>query len=605
MRSLLSRLKAYWRARATRHAAGRPETVRRESISTTARVALACAILAMPFALYMLVTEAMLLPFVVVTMVMAAGVIAVTLCQRGQFERAAAAAVYAMLMVGAVLTIGDPAIADFGLALALLAPVHASLLARSPVKKRSWAIMVAVVSLAMLSNLGLLVWPEPMRVEYGIAGALVFGLAGLLVAYAATRLSSVFEVYEKGQLNAYRHLVEHVQDAVMRFSDAGVVLYTSRSSERLFGCRRFELAGSGLLDRIHVLDRPAYLTAFSAANVDGRAQRVEIRMRRDEPSAMAPKFVWVEASLSPVEDPDLPGSRNEVVVLFRDVTERRDHENQMKRARKEAEEASSAKSRFLATIGHELRTPLNAIVGFSDMMTSGIAGELAPQQKEYARLIHQSGSHLLEVVQMLLDMSRLEAGRFEIVTDTFAPEAVVEPCLKMVDAMAREKHVRLMTDIPRALPMLVADERACRQVLINLLSNAIKFSHEHSVVTVGVRRQGNSLAISVTDRGIGMAEDAVRRLGEPFFQAQDGLSRRYEGTGLGLSIVKGLVELHDGSMHVASMPGEGTVVTVLLPINGPETKTGETGEVTPLHRESVPDTQPAAKEWPDERKRAL
>jgi two-component system, cell cycle sensor histidine kinase DivJ len=205
-------------------------------------------------------------------------------------------------------------------------------------------------------------------------------------------------------------------------------------------------------------------------------------------------------------------------------------------------------------------------------------------------------------------MSRLEAGKFELVTDSFAPEGTVEPCLKMIDPLARLKHVRLMTDIPRPLPMLVADERACRQILINLLSNAVKFSHEHSVVTLGMRRQANHIAISVTDHGIGMGEDAVRRVGEPFFQAQDGLARRYEGTGLGLSIVKGLVELHDGSLNVASVPGEGTVVTVLLPINGPETKLGETAAVTPLRRDSIPAPQPASQnssEWPDERKRAL
>lgn len=573
-----------------------------------ARVVLITTMISMPMALFGLATQAMLLPFVLVTIGMASGVLGLALCQRGQFEGAAAVQAYATGATGLVLAVADPVIADFGLAIAVLAPVQAALLARAPVTKGSWALVVVVVALAMLSNLGLLNWPEAMRPDFVMAAAVAFAMTAALVAYSASRLSSVFEVYEKGQINAYRHLIEHVQDAVMRFSSAGIVLFTSRSAEKLFGCRRFELTGEGLLERIHVLDRPNYLTAFSAANIDGRAQRVEIRMRRDAPGLTAPSFVWVEASLSPVVDADARDERNEVVVLFRDVTVRRDHENQLNRAKKHAEEASNAKSRFLATIGHELRTPLNAIVGFSELMSAGIAGELAPQQREYANLIHQSGSHLLEVVQMLLDMSRLEAGKFELATDAFAPEAVIEPCLKMIDPLARLKHVRLVADIPRPLPMLVADERACRQILINLLSNAVKFSHEHSVVTVGMRRQANHIAISVADHGIGMGEDAVRRVGEPFFQVQDGLARRYEGTGLGLSIVKGLVELHDGSINVASVPGEGTVVTVLLPINGPETKLGETAAVTPLRRDSLPAPQPASQhssEWPDERKRAL
>ena len=290
-------------------------------------------------------------------------------------------------------------------------------------------------------------------------------------------------------------------------------------------------------------------------------------------------------------------------MLLRDVTERHDYMHELQRARKLAEEASSAKSRFLATIGHELRTPLNAIVGFSEMMTSGVVGELSPQHKEYATLIQQSGHHLIDVVKMLLDMSRLEAGKFELTTEPIAPESLVEPCLKMVDAMARDKSVRLMTDIPRSLPMLIADERACRQILINLLSNAVKFSNEHSVVTLAMKRQGRHLAISVADHGIGMGEESVSRIGEPFFQAQDGLARRYEGTGLGLSIVKGLVELHDGTLHASSSPGEGTVMTVLLPINGPETKVEETAAVTPLHRDPVQQQMPTT--WHDERKRAL
>ena len=237
------------------------------------------------------------------------------------------------------------------------------------------------------------------------------------------------------------------------------------------------------------------------------------------------------------------------------------------------------------------------------MMTSGVTGEMAPAHREYAELIHKSGLHLIEVVNMLLDVSRIEAGRFELQTETFSPETLIEPCLQIVDPLARDKGVRLMTDLPRSLPQIVADERACRQILINLLSNAVKFSHEHSVVTLAMRRQGSHLNISVTDLGVGMDEGTLKRIGEPFFQAHSGLARGYEGTGLGLSIVKGLVELHDGTLHANANPGEGTVMTGLLPINGPATKPEETGAVTPLHRESAQQHMP---EWQDDgRKRAL
>src|SRR5690606_1387207 len=151
-------------------------------------------------------------------------------------------------------------------------------------------------------------------------------------------------------------------------------LLASRSSERLFGCRRYELSGGGLAARLHVLDRPAYLSAFADANLGGRSRVIEARMRQDDPraSTSVPRFIWVEISLSPVRDPEPVGERREVVALLRDITSRKDSETAMAEARRAAEEASAAKSRFLATIGHELRTPLNAVVGFSEMMTSDI-----------------------------------------------------------------------------------------------------------------------------------------------------------------------------------------------------------------------------------------
>jgi len=583
---------------------GRPEALRRKTIAANARVILIVSMLSTPVAIFMLIHGA-LMPFVVSVIGLCAGFMTLELQRRGQFERAAFGQVYATLTVGLVLTIVDPQVVDFGLAVALLAPVQASLMTRTPAKKRAWVLLLAVVAIGCLAAIGAVNWPEPNRPEYPLIAALAFVVTALMVAYTAGRLNTAFAVYERGQVNAYRHLVENVQDAVMRFASDGTVLFTSKSAEKLFGCHRYELSGPGLIDRIHVLDRPAYMTAFSEANHDGKSRAVEVRMRRDdvaEPSRI-PQFIWIEVSLTPVVDTEVREPRHEVVALLRDVTERHAHELEMREARRAAEDASSAKSRFLATIGHELRTPLNAIVGFSEMMTSGVVGELSPAHREYADIIHQSGHHLLDVVKMLLDMSRLEAGKFELTCEPFEPDNLVEPCFKMVEAMAREREIQLIADLPRLLPQLVADERACRQIIINLLSNAIKFSNEKGVVTLSMKRQGSLLNISVADRGIGMDREAVTRIGEPFVQAQDGLARRYEGTGLGLSIVKGLVDLHEGSLRAMSSPGEGTTITVLLPLNGPATKTAETGAVTPLVREPATVTQ--MPQWQDEKRRAL
>lgn len=581
----------------------RPELLRRQTLAIIAWIVIAASAVGAPMAIWFAL-HAQLLPLILVMIGLTTGLLTLALHRQGQFERAAAGQVYATFLVGLLLTSADPAIVDFGLATALLGPVHASLLNRSPVKKRAWAILVAVVVIGALGAAGILAWPEPFYPAYGTVAAVAFILTAAIVSFSAHRLNSAFEVYERGQVNAYRHLIENVQDAVMRFGTDGGVLFTSKSAEKLFGCHRYELSGQGLVERVHILDRPNFMTAFAEANQDGKARTIEVRMRRDDPLAPAqvPHYFWLEIALSPVFESARPKSRNEVVALLRDITKRRDYEQEMREARLAAEDASNAKSRFLATIGHELRTPLNAIVGFSEMMSSGVTGEMSPTHREYAGIIQQSGHHLLDVVNMLLDMSRLEAGKFELQAESIEPAALIEPCFKMVDALARQRRVRLMTDLPRLLPSLVADERSCRQILINLLTNAIKFSHENGAVVVAMKRQGAYLNLSVTDHGVGMQDDAVRRIGEPFFQANGGLSRRYEGTGLGLSIVKGLVELHQGTLSATSGPGAGTVVTVLLPLNGPATKKEESAEVTPLYPEPAPQQLP---QWQDDRRKAL
>jgi two-component system, cell cycle sensor histidine kinase DivJ len=580
----------------------RPEMLRRKTLANNSRIAIVLSALMMPLAVYWLVTGA-ILPIVLAAIGLGSGMVTLALHQRQLFEKAAAGQVYTMLALGLLLTLADDRLGDAGLAIALMAPVLASLLGRQALRQQSWIMLAAVIALGGIA--AVFAVPAIAMDAYILIAteAITFvGCVGVVI-HTANRINAAYEVYDKAQVNAYRHLIEHVQDAVIRFSSDGEVLLASQSSEKLFGCRRYELSGSGLGERLHVLDRPLYLTAFADANQGGKSRIIEVRMRQDDPRAMTsvPRFIWVEISLSPVIDAETAGLRHEVVALLRDITDRKDNEVAMAEARRVAEEASSAKSRFLATIGHELRTPLNAVVGFSEMMTSGIGGDLSPTHREYAGLIHQSGKHLLEVVRMLLDMSKIEAGKFEVQTEPFLVQDLIEPCFKLVEAMARERDVHLVADIGKALPMLVADERACRQILLNLLSNAIKFSHPGGTVTVTLKRQGQSINLSVGDRGVGMAPESLKRIGEPFFQAQDGLARRYEGTGLGLSIVKGLVDLHDGTLRAMSEIGAGTTMTVLLPINGPAIKTDETAIVTPIRRE--PAAAPISP-WQDEKRKA-
>ncbi|MGN6463563.1 MAG: sensor histidine kinase, partial [Pseudolabrys sp.] len=227
----------------------------------------------------------------------------------------------------------------------------------------------------------------------------------------------------------------------------------------------------------------------------------------------------------------------------------------------------------------ELRTPLNAIIGFSDMLMK--ADELrldAAQCDDYARLINESGTHLLAVVNGILDMSKMESGNFEIVPESFSPGLVIAGCCDILSLKAREAGVELKTRLPATLPDIIADKRAINQVLINLISNAIKFSNRDGRIVVSALHERRHIVIAVEDGGIGISNDDLPRLGEVFFQAKTSYDRRHAGSGLGLSIVKGLVELHGGDIAIRSKVGEGTCVTVRLPLDCEAHRSG----VTPI-----------------------
>jgi cell cycle sensor histidine kinase DivJ len=506
-------------------------------------------------------------PFVATTVVSGLVALAGALLLRGDLEPTVVVHSVALGSIGAIFAAGDPALIDLGLALGLMAALYAQVLAKGRYRSLAWSIP-GLVLLAGAFGAGAVsvALPSSLHTFTFIALAVFAAIA----AVTATRLEIISAESPVSQIRAFAVLAENILGAVVRYGADGGPVFISRSAGNLLGCRTFELDGAGLFERVHVMDRPAYRKAISDASNGIRASTIELRLRRDdvEPGAGA-RYIWVEFAFAPLEDSGPDISSSDVLAVLRDVSARKDAERQVEAARRQAEDASEAKSRFLATIGHELRTPLNAIVGFSDMMSEGIGGTLSPTHTEYAGHISRSGHHLLDVVSMLLDMSKIEAGKFEVHAELFAPHALVEPCMQMVENLARDRAVTIEAAVPEKLPQIMGDERACRQILINLLSNAVKFSHDGGNVTLAMRRQGKMLAISVSDSGIGMCPETVERIGEPFLQAQDGLSRRYEGTGLGLSIVKGLVSLHGGRLDVVSEPGLGTTISVLLPLEGP------------------------------------
>jgi two-component system cell cycle sensor histidine kinase PleC len=234
-----------------------------------------------------------------------------------------------------------------------------------------------------------------------------------------------------------------------------------------------------------------------------------------------------------------------------------------------AEDANQAKSKFLANMSHELRTPLNAIIGFSEIMEKGMFGELgAPKYKEYCRDIHQSGQYLLDVINDVLDMSKIEAGRFKLEPQAVDLNQILADAMRVVSTTGEEKSLSLSARIAPGI-QLRADRRAIKQIALNLLSNAVKFTPNGGRVTVRGRSKGGCVLFAISDTGIGIPKEALKKLGRPFEQVESQLTKTHHGSGLGLAIAKSLIELHNGVMRIRSTPGAGTIVLVRLPVEGP------------------------------------
>ena len=248
-----------------------------------------------------------------------------------------------------------------------------------------------------------------------------------------------------------------------------------------------------------------------------------------------------------------------------DVTLQHAREAQLEAARAEADQSNQGKSQFLAGMSHELRTPLNAVIGFSDIMRQQMFGELSPKYAEYAQLIWESGQHVLDMVNDVLDMSKIEAQKYQLSLETFDIRDPVSQALRLMRGQAHEKSVDIVTHLPPGGLVVTADRRAIKQICLNLLSNAIKFTPKGGRVTLSVTQSGDTVDIVIRDTGIGIAPDDLNRIGRPYEQSGTP-EQKSMGTGLGLSLVKAMAHLHGGKMTLASTLGEGTTVTVALPV---------------------------------------
>jgi cell cycle sensor histidine kinase DivJ len=486
------------------------------------------------------------------------------LSRTGRYEGAHLLSSIALAGLVMMIAIPTGGIESFAAVWLVVIPLEASLSAsRRVVGFASMLAVSCVLALIAMSYFDVLPLPDAgaaahnVFIAFGIGSAMLYATGLALGCEALMRTgTSLLNVEE----DRYRLLARHMCDVISRHRRNGAVQFISPAAEALLGVPVSELQDHGLFDRVHVADRPAYLTALAAAALGNDAQSVEFRLKREVASGTKSEarpsgdFIWVEMRCRPLEPSSL--DEPEVVAVMRNVTDRKQQERALDLARTTAERADAAKTRFLATMSHELRTPLNAIIGFSEMIVQEATLPLgATRRKEYAQLINDSGQHLLSVVNSILDMSKMESGNFEILPEPFVPRDVLLNGSNLLALKARDNGIELVTRVPENLPQMIGDPRAFRQIVLNLVSNAIKFTERGGRVTISARVEGSRMALRVIDNGVGIAQEDLKRIGDPFFQAGKTYQRRHEGTGLGLSIVKSLVALHQGEIDVQSRVG--------------------------------------------------
>jgi PAS domain S-box-containing protein len=378
-----------------------------------------------------------------------------------------------------------------------------------------------------------------------------------------------------------RSLIESNIDALMTTDPRGIITDVNKQTEALTGCTRDELIGAPFKN--HFTDPQRAEAGINRVLSEGKVTNYELTAR-----ARSGSLTVVSYNATTFHDRDrrLQG----VFASARDMTELKRYEQTLQQTNIALEHASFMKSEFLANMSHELRTPLNAIIGFSEALRDGLLGELATQQRKFAGDIFSSGEHLLSLINDILDLSKVEAGKMTLDLELVRASSLLVNSLSIIRDKAATRHIRLNLDANDELSPIHADVRKVKQMVYNLLSNAVKFTADGGEVSLHAccvprtevgRRSGapagrsfplaeseftDFLEISVTDSGIGISQDGLERLFKPFSQIDSGLARKFEGTGLGLAMVKLLAELHGGTVAVTSAVGEGSCFMIWLPL---------------------------------------
>jgi PAS domain S-box-containing protein len=362
----------------------------------------------------------------------------------------------------------------------------------------------------------------------------------------------------------FASIVEESPTSVIITDLKGNIEYVNRKFTTLTGYTRGEVLGKNPRFLKSGRQSPAIYSELWHTIVAGGEWRGELCNRKKNG-----ELYWELAAISAIRADD--GAIAHFIAVKEDITDRKGMEEQLRHAKASAEAANLAKSEFLANMSHELRTPLNSILGFSQLLEMQVAsstGPLTSKLREYLRWVRDGGEHLLDMVNDVLDLSKIEAGKVELEKKPFDTAVLIQRVLATVRSLAAKKHIHVDTDVEPGLGLLDADEVRIKQVLYNLLSNAIKFTDRERRIGVTARAHANECEITVWDEGIGIGAEDRERIFEPFEQ----LRKEHEdrGTGLGLTIVRNLVELHGGSVSVESAVGAGSRFTIRLPGRLPE-----------------------------------
>jgi PAS domain S-box-containing protein len=395
------------------------------------------------------------------------------------------------------------------------------------------------------------------EVERGADGAIVTLLG---VVREVTREVAAERKLKESEA-AYRLIMEEATDMISRHDRNGVTTFVSPAVRQLLGYEPEDIINRPVSDLAHPDDLRGATSSILDTHASDTAITFEHRRRHRDGH-----FVWLESRVRYVMNSET-GEPDHAISVTRDISRRKAFEDELLAAREKAESANYTKSRFLANMSHELRTPLNAIIGFSDIMVREMFGPIGNQRyAEYSKLVHESGSLLLDLINDLLDMSKIEAGKYELYLEDFQVGEPIAAALQMLSSRAAEKGLALSSVVEPERLSLRADQRVVKQVLLNLLSNAVKFSNIGGRIEVRAIQGDEAMVLSVEDNGIGIPPEFLSKIAQPFEQASNDPARTHGGSGLGLALVKSLVALHGGEFGVESTLGKGTRVTVKLPL---------------------------------------